>query len=106
MYKILRSNLTQNWIDLLSKICEDYNNTPNKKLGWLKPNDINTIYDSAKVLKAKKELGIKTYHEPSYKEQNLNQKLYESNKKNIQVGTYVYVDFDEKLFDKSFDIQV
>lgn len=103
---MLRGNLSQNWITLLPKICEDYNNTPLKKLGWLKPNDISSIFDSAKVRKARLEHNINNYTEPTYKEQIQNQNDYEKNVSNLKENDYVYLDFKEDIFSKSFDVQV
>lgn len=106
LYRMLRGTLNHNWVDLLPKICEDYNKTPLKKLGWLKPVDINSIFDSYKVTAARKNHSINVYKEPKYIEQVKNQKLYEKNLKNLQKGSYVYLDFNESLFGKSFDVQV
>lgn len=106
LYRMLRGNLSKNWVDLLSKICDDYNNTPLKKLGWLKPSEINTIYDSNLVSKSRQKHNIAVYKEPSFVQQNQNQKEYEKNKRNFQVNDYVYLDFKEDLFSKSFDVQV
>ena len=47
------------------------------------------------------------YQEPSFEEQNSAQKQYYENKSNkLQPGTYVYLDFKQGAFDKSFDTQV
>lgn len=106
LYKILRSSLTQDWPSLIEQVANDHNNTPQKKLGFLKPSDINTPYDSAKVTKAKKLLNIPFRSLPLYKQQQLNQSLYKNNGKKLQIGDYVYVDFKQTLFGKSFDVQV
>jgi hypothetical protein len=55
LYKMLRGTLNQDWPKFLSKIVNDYNNTPMKKLGWLTPNSIKSEYDSIKVEKAQKK---------------------------------------------------
>lgn len=106
LYRMLRGALSQNWIDLLDKICDDYNNTPIRKLGWLKPIDIINSFDSYKVKLAKNTHNITTYHEPNYKIQNINQKNYEKDLKNLQINDYVYLDSNKTLFGKSFDTQV
>ena len=102
----LRGTLNQNWVDVLENVVDNLNNTPIKKLGYLKPNMVNTEADSVTVLKAQEEIGIVPYKEPNYKIQEANQKAYEKNQKQFQKGDYCYVDFDEKLFDKSFDVVV
>ncbi len=106
LYMLLRGTLSQNWVKEIENVVQSYNNTPNKKLGWLKPSDIHSEIDSVKVTNAQIEHNIKVYSEPNFEEQIKNQKLYESNQRNLQVGQYVYLDFDEKIFSKSFDVQV
>lgn len=103
---MLRGNLSQNWTAVLDNICDDYNETPIKKLGWLKPNDINTIYDSNKVSSERKKHNIKIYKEPNFHQQLLNEKNYNTEKNNFKIDDYVYLDFKEELFGKSFDVQV
>lgn len=103
---MLRANLSQNWPLVLSKICDDYNNTPLKKIGWLKPNDINTVYDSVQVKNARNKHNITSYNEPSYKLQQRSQKDYDNNINNLNINDYVYLDFKEQIFGKSFDVQV
>lgn len=75
-------------------------------MGWLTPNDINTIYDSYLVDKARKKHNISVYREPTFKIQQNNVNNYNKNLKNFQVNDYVYLDFKEELFGKSFDTQV
>ena len=105
LYMQLRGTLSQNWIKNLSIVVSSLNNTPLKKLGWLKPNDIHSEVDSVIVSNAKKNQNIKSYVEPNYKIQRENQKNYEKTP-SLQVNDYVYLDFDEKLFDKSFNVSV
>jgi hypothetical protein len=106
LYKLLRGSLSQDWVKYLPKVVNDYNNTPIKKLGWLKPNSIQSESDSVKVAKARAENDIKVYSEPTFQAQRENQKTYENSETNLKVNDYVYLDFDEKLFDKSFDVSV
>jgi len=72
----------------------------------LKPNEINSPYDSAKVTKARKLYGVQVFREPNYKTQIKNQEEFEKNEKNLNINDYVYLDFKQNLFDKSFDVQV
>ena len=102
----LRGTLNQNWVEALENVVNNLNNTPIKKLGFLTPNMINSEADSVNVSKARKEFEIVPFREDNYKIQIQNQKAYESNTKQLQKGDYCYVDFDEKLFDKSFDVVV
>jgi hypothetical protein len=104
LYMLLRSQLSHDWPYNINIVVNGYNNTPLKKLGWLAPNDVNSREDSIKVEEAQKKYGIKVYHEPNYKEQ-LNS-FFQTNKNDLKKDEFVYVTFDEKLFDKSFDVQV
>ncbi len=106
LYMLLRGTLSHDWVSSITKVVKSYNNTPNKKLGWLKPNTINSVIDSVQVEEAQKQHNIDVYREPNFKEQILNQEQYEKDSKSLQVGQYVYLDFDQKLFSKSFDVQV
>jgi hypothetical protein len=38
----LRANLTQNWVKYIQFVVDGHNNTPIKKLGWLKPSQIHS----------------------------------------------------------------
>jgi hypothetical protein len=106
LYKMLRGTLNHDWPELLPKIVEDYNNTPLKKLGWLTPNSIKSEYDSLKVEEAQKKIGFVPFREPSIETQKINESNYLKNPSNITLNSYVYLDFNESLFGKSFDVQV
>lgn len=101
---MLRGSLSQDWSSVINRITDDYNNTPLKKIGWLKPSEINTVYDSAKVSQKKLEYNVKTYREPSYSQQNKNNDDF-FKKSDLKVGDFVYLDFGENIFGKSFDVQ-
>jgi len=77
-----------------------------KKLGWLKPSSITSEKDSVNVRNAKSENSIDSYTEPDFRTQRKNQEVYEQSSTNLKPGDFVYLDFDEKLFDKSFDASV
>jgi hypothetical protein len=106
LYMMLRGTLSQNWVNEIENVVSSYNDTPIKKLGWLKPSSIHSEIDSVRVAKAQFENKIKVYEEPKFEDQIKNQEKYEENSKNLQVGQYVYLDFNEQLFSKSFDVQV
>lgn len=103
---ILRAKLSKDWIHYLPIVTESFNNTPLKKLGYLKPSDIQSEADTIKVESALRSHGLKPLELPTFQEQNENQKKYEAQKKNIQVNTFCYLDFGENLFDKAFDVSV
>ncbi len=106
LYKLMRGTLSQDWVKYLPQVVNDYNNTPIQKLGWLKPSSIHSEKDSVNVAQAKTEYNIKTRTEPTFHDQLKNQEYYEKSKQNLQVNDFVYLDFDEKLFDKSFNVSV
>lgn len=103
LYMLLRGILSQNWASRLQKVVEQLNHTPLKRLGWLSPESITAIKDTVKVNAAKSKNNIDIYKEPTYTEQQNNKITY---KGDIREGDFVYLDFDEKLFDKSFDVSV
>ena len=106
LYMTLRGTLNQNWVQVLEKIVIDMNNTPIRKLGFLKPNQINSEIDSVFVKNAKASHNIESFQDTNWKIQLENEKNYKSDSKNIQIGDYVYRDLNEKLFDKSYDVSV
>lgn len=108
LYRFLRGTLNKNWPEVLAKIIDDYNNTPLKKIGYLKPNDISSKFDSKKVRDALTEHNLPIQDEPDYKTQKRNQEDLDNEKHKavIKRGDYVYVNFLHKAFDKGFDYQV
>ena len=106
LYKLLRGTLSHDWVSELPKTVEALNNTPIRKLGYLTPNSIISEKDSVNVYHAKEKLNITSYSEPNFHLQRQNQENYTSEKHLLQVNDYVYLDFNEKIFDKSFDVSV
>jgi hypothetical protein len=104
LYMLLRSKLSHNWVEALEKVVVSFNKTPLRTLGWLKPNDITSKLDSIVVNEKRHEYGINVYKEPSFKEQL---QLQEQDLRNaFKINDYVYLDFEQTTFDKSFDTQV
>lgn len=106
LYKLLRGTLSQDWPSYIEKIVNDYNNTPLKKIGFLKPNEINSVFDSKKIRDALYSQGIDQPNQPTYKDLQASQQNYEQNKNDVQKDDYVYVNFPDSKFGKSFDYQV
>lgn len=107
LYKLLRGTLNKDWPSVVGKVVDDYNNTPLKKIGFLKPIDINTKFDSKKVREALKSHNLELKDEPNYDELKRNQESFPNAKnEKLQLGDYVYVNFPEDKFGKSFDYQV
>ena len=106
LYMLLRGILSQDWVKFLPKVTESLNNTPIQKLGWLKPSSIQSESDSVRVREAQNAHKITVYSEPTFEIQRQNEENYHKNVKNLQVQDFVYLNFDEKVFDKSFDVSV
>ena len=100
---ILRSELSQKWVSYLKTTVQGLNNTPMKRLGWLTPSSIKDERDSVRVQNAKSQEGINVIKPLTYKQQSENQLNY---KGDLQKEDYVYLDFPQKIFDKSFDVSV
>ena len=102
---LLRGTLSQDWVSVLPNIVEQFNNSPNDKLGGLTPNSIHSEFDSVLVNEARKKNNINVYSEVNYHQQILNKNKYESDSSLLQVNSYVYVTSNEKIFDKSYNTQ-
>ncbi len=107
LYKLLRGTRSKDWPSVLEKIIDDYNNTPLKKIGFLKPIEINSKFDSKKIRDALKLHNLKLRDEPNYDELKQNQYSFPTIKgEKLQLGDYVHVNFPESKFGKSFDYHV
>lgn len=100
LYVEMRAKKTKNWVSLLQGVIDKINNTPMKVLNNLKPSDFNSKFDDVKIrTKAN-----------NWKMLLRNQKDYEKNKNNIQVGDIVYLDKyilgKHNAFPKSYEVQV
>ena len=102
----LRGTLNQDWVQVLPSVINALNATPLKKLGWHQPISINSEIDSVNVDNAKNHHKIETYSEPNVLTQQKNQEEYRKSSDSLQINDFVYLDVDEKLFDKSFDVSV
>ena len=106
LYMLLRGTLSNKWSEQVQNVVSSFNNTPIERLGWLTPNSVNSEEDSVKVDQARLKNNIEVYKEPTFDIQVKNQASYIDDKKNLQANDYVYKNFDEKLFDKSYDVSV
>lgn len=102
----LRGNLSQDWLKLLEITVDALNSTPTSRIGYLTPNSITSESDSTRVQTARKNLNIKSFSEENFKTQLQNQKYYNKTKAQFRVNDYVYLDFNQKWFDKSCDVSV
>lgn len=106
LYTMLRGTLSDDWPSYLPIIQSDFNKTPMKRLGFFAPKDINDIVDTYLVEQEKKRLNLTEDQIPTFQEQNRNQKNYDKNTHNLNVGDYVYLNVKKETFTKSFDVQV
>ncbi len=90
--------MTKDWPQYLNSVVSAINNLPNKAIGGIRPADIKTRMDTPKIDRA-----IGVAKDITFQEQKKNQKAYEANKKNLQVGDHVHVDFGPATFGKSYD---
>ena len=104
--KVLRGMLSQDWLKFIELVVSQYNRDPKARLGGLSPDMIHSEYDSVLVSEAREKKNEKVFVQPHFQQQIANQKTYEAKTDELQVGDYVYLSSDEKLFDKSFDTQV
>lgn len=106
MYLMLRSELSQNWPKYLQLAVTNLNNKPTKKIGFLTPASITSLLQSPEVRTAQEKNNVIPFKEPSYSEQKSNERNFHITKKGLTVGSYVYLTFNPKFMDKSFDTQV
>jgi len=105
LYMILRSEKSLNWPKYLPIAVALLNKRPMKRLGYLTPGSINSMIDDISVRRAQEEKCVDIYQHPSYKEQNLAQAEYEKTS-GFQKDNFVYLDYKEKTFAKSFDAKI
>lgn len=106
LFRLLRDRLSDDWVKYLPFVTSALNKRRLPRLGFLRPEDINSPDNDIDVRKAKEENHIKTLTEPSWRQQVENQKLYESSKSPFQKGAFVYLDDPQFVFNKSFHVQV
>ena len=102
----LRESLSKDWLKFLEITVDALNSTATQRLGYLIPNSISSEIDSPKVQEAKNINKIKTFTEVDFRTQLKNQKEFDDSITKFNVNDYVYLDFNQKLFDKSFDVSV
>lgn len=107
LYLIMRSENSKNWVKYLPIAVGLLNNRPVKRIGNLAPGSINSMFDDIRVREAVKTQGSSTIEkEPTWREQNQQQANYEHHSKGFQRNDFVYLDYKEKTFAKSFDEKI
>jgi hypothetical protein len=90
LYKFLRANFNNKWPTILPKIVFAINHTENKALNYLVPAEVNTP-EADPIIREERR-----------KETTTGTKK-KATEKNFAVGSYVYADFPDEPFTKSFD---
>jgi len=107
LYMTLRAELSNDWPHYLQQTIKSLNNRHIASLGGIRPSDIKNVFDGSKILEAQEKKGVKRYREPSWKEQNDQQKKYlEDPSQKFKISDYVYLDLKKTAFDKSYDLQI
>ena len=101
LYRLMRTLYTKNWPSNLQAIVRAINNSPNSAIGYLKPSQIKSPLDDPLIDNA---IGVP--QDASFETQVQNQKTYEQNSANLQVGDHVYLDFAAATMEKGFDTPV
>lgn len=106
LYFIMRSERSKNWVKYLPIAVNLLNKRPIKRNGNVPPEMVNSMFDDVKVREAQKKQNLNVESELNYKEQNKLQTKYESERKNFQVNDFVYLDYKEDTFAKSFNQKI
>lgn len=107
LFKLLRYKLSDNWVKYLPYVVAALNKRSLERIGFLRPDDIHSEFDNIKVQEAQKKNHQESFSEPDWQTQQKLQQEYENSSKNkFQVGTYVYLDNPQNVFQKSFHVQV
>jgi hypothetical protein len=87
LFKFLRAKFDNKWPNILQSIVFDINHTENKALNYLVPAEVNTPETDPIVRE----------------ERRRKHPVKRTIEKNFSVGAYVYADFPDEPFTKSFD---
>lgn len=106
LFRLLRHKLSEDWVRYLPSVTENLNKRILPRLGYLSPSMISSPINDVDVQKARKKNNIHVPTQPSWQEQNENQKKYEASNSPFQKNQFVYLDEPQKVFNKSFHVQV
>ena len=109
---MMRRYRTSDWVSLLPRAVELLNSRPMTRNGGVPPEDINSFLDDPIVREAREEHGVQ-FPEPNRQEEIQSQENFEKletstgpEKPKLTVGSFVYLDKQQKVFDKSFNLRV
>ena len=106
LYLIMRSERSKNWVKYLPIAVNLLNKRPLKRNGNVSPGSINSIYDDVKIREARKTQNVIEPKKLNYHDQNKLQAKYEKMKNKFQVNDFVYLDYKEDTFAKSFNPKI
>jgi hypothetical protein len=106
LFRLLRAKLSDDWPKYLPYVVHALNQRPLERLGGLRPVDVTSVLDDVKVAEAQKAKGDIPFSEPSWREQEKNKLRYEKSNNKFKVGTFVYLDYPQDVFGKSFHAQI
>lgn len=106
LYLIMRSERSKNWVKYLPIAVDLLNQRPLKRNGNVAPGSINSMFDDFKVREARKKHNVEVPKELNFHQQNKLQENYEKSKNNFQVDDFVYLDYKEDTFAKSFNLKI
>ena len=99
-----RFEQTHKWSSFLQDAVENINNTPSPSLGFSK--ELNQYLTPSMFQSPRDDyLMDKNVHEENYKLRRKREKKYFKKTTNLKIGDYVYLSFDKRAFDKSYDSQ-
>ncbi len=101
LYRLMRTLYTKDWPTYLQAIVQAINNSPNSAIGFLKPSQIKSPLDDPLI-----DNVVGVPQDASFQTQVENQRHYEKNKNNLQIGDHVYLDFPAATMEKGFDSPV
>jgi len=105
LYRLLRHYKTKDWVGLLPDAIKLLNAKPLARNGQVAPEQINSFYQDPLLRKARESAKV-NFHEPNRQLEEQTEAKFNQQVPAINVGTYVFLDRKQKVFDKSFELQV
>lgn len=110
LYLMMRRYRTSDWVALLPRAVEMLNARPMTRNGGVPPEEVNSFLDDPVLREAREEQGVQ-FPEPNRQEEIQSQEDFAKSeagpsKPTLTVGSFVYLDKQQKVFDKSFNLRV
>jgi len=98
----MRHLKTSDWVQLLPKAVELLNARPMTRNGGIAPEAITSFYQDPLLRSARRIHHVK-FPEPNLEEEQSSNSMSEDG---LEIGSYVFLDKKQRLFDKSFLLKV